>query len=142
MGVLFFAVGFGLVGYTPFKFHQRSILSTAEEVPATVLEIDRTSSSRGGVSITGRYEYVFKGKTYQSERLAIFSETESLYENLLAAQKEKQQVNCLVAPSDPGFSAFDIEWRVIDILTANLLGLPFLYFGSIYLYRHFKSKSR
>jgi hypothetical protein len=137
MGILFFAAGFFLLCQTPHKFYQRSILIEAEQVSATILEVDKINR-RKHTSITGKYEYFVDGQRYESSQLAIFAETESLYQRLLAAKEEQRQVICFVDPSNPGVSALDLDWRFLDILVYNVLGLPFLYFGSVYLFRHFK----
>ena len=56
MGIMFFAAGFFLLCQTPYKFYQRSILIEAEQVSATILEVDKINRSKH-TSITGKYEY-------------------------------------------------------------------------------------
>lgn len=139
-GFLFLAAGVVTLLRVPYLFYQKGRLDNALEVPAKILRIERVTSGGGrhgeSSSVSVEYEFTLEGRVFKGDRASIFSDSNGLYFRLREAFESGRKVICFVDPDDPGFSVFEKDVRVKDLIAYFALGVPFTIFGSLYLVRY------
>jgi hypothetical protein len=138
VGLGFLTVGLALCVSLVSTLRNAGKLANAIEVRAHILDVSVTVHQGRGSSTAithAKYAFQYAGRTYESTKLGLFSESQVPYDFLQRAKDAQTTVPCYVAPDDPSVSVLDKHFTLWPLTAAILFAVVFTGIGMLCLWQ-------